>query len=155
MVIWVVPNSMEGHKIRKSFPPKWWYIKEKFILQNWTSTDPPKIRPSFLPLRNLKQIYCKTSRNIQNVIIRIEFEIITFIFEATMAMRQAKFCQEHLVHAYPFFKIWFFLEIWSCLGQNLSGFLSLPWILHNPYCHCRWLWRLIFQDLMILNVTQI
>ena len=22
MVIWVVPNSMEGHKIRKSFPPK-------------------------------------------------------------------------------------------------------------------------------------
>ena len=43
MEIWVVLNSMEGHKIRKSFPQKWLHFKEKFIFlemdKHWTDKN--------------------------------------------------------------------------------------------------------------------
>ena len=77
----------------------------------WISTELTNRRSgsrnkSFLLLTNQKQIFSKTSITIQNLYMIIDFEFITFIFEAFRAMRQAKFCQEHFVHAYPSFKIW-------------------------------------------------
>ena len=86
-------------------------------------------------MKNLKRIFSETCRTIQQFSMRIDFEVMIFNFGAIMAMRRIKFCHKHQSHAHPFFKYEFFLEIWLCWGQNLSSFLSLPWILRNPYCH--------------------
>ena len=67
--------------------------------------------------------------------MRIDFEIITFTFEAIFSIRRVKFWQEHLVHAYPFFKILIFPWSMIKLGTNPSNFLTLPWILYYRYCH--------------------
>ena len=36
---------------------------------------------------------------------------------------------------WPHFKLWFFFKACYCWGQNLSSFLFLTWILHNPHCN--------------------
>ena len=52
-------------------------------------------------MRNLKQIFSETSRTIQKLTMRIDFEVIIFFFETIMAIGKIKFCQEPQSHAYP------------------------------------------------------